>query len=153
MVNGEMVLVAKGLVILLKQNMMHTMQLPSDVVRVSMIRVTPSYEEVDHPMQPEGAESQMKITDCRNWTLMWPMMQIALGGTTPHRTRLPSAIHGNVPPPGPYPLGPSNLKGPQDLVADHDEAADEQEGQEDVDQYFNNDYVIPLPEIECVVPC
>lgn len=60
-------------------------------------------------------------------------------------------IHGNVPPPGPSPLGPKKLKGSKDMVADHDEATDEHEKQHDVDEYFNNDYVMPPPERD--VPC
>lgn len=60
---------------------MHNERMPSDVVRVEVLMVTPYCEDVDPSEQPEGVDSHMKLIGCRNWPLRWPKMLISLGGT------------------------------------------------------------------------
>lgn len=138
MVNGERIPVAKGKVILPKQQLMHNVRMPSDVARVEVLTVVPGCDDVDPPEQPEGSDSHMTLIQCLNWALRWPKTLISLGGT-PHVTPSPSAPHST----GPSPLGLGNPDGTKELVPDLDrekEAGAEQEEQEDVDRYFNDDY-------------
>lgn len=49
--------------------MLHTVQLPSDLVRVCVNKVAADYEDLDPPMQPNGADSHMKLGNYKNWTI------------------------------------------------------------------------------------
>ena len=52
--------------------MFHTVELGAGDFSVTVARVFPGYEDLDPPHQPPGADSELKLGQCLNWSLKWP---------------------------------------------------------------------------------
>jgi hypothetical protein len=52
--------------------------MPPNAYRISIVRVLPGYEEVDPPMQPAGAESEVDLGGSLGYMMLWPKEMIRL---------------------------------------------------------------------------
>jgi hypothetical protein len=71
--------VATGVLIQPANRMMHTIPLDDVVMRVRLARVLSGFDDLDPPIQPQGAEEHKTLVDCFGWPLTWPKTQIRLG--------------------------------------------------------------------------
>jgi hypothetical protein len=63
-VNGELKDVAKGKIIALKSLTVHTRPLDPALFKISLALVLPRYEDLDPPVQPQGAEEHVSLGGC-----------------------------------------------------------------------------------------
>ena len=145
--NGELKDVARANIIQLKCLVFHNRPMPAGVYRVSLARVLPGCDNVDPPIQPEGADSQMVLGECIPWPMLWPKSQIRLGagGSTPQTTPPvglgPSHGKATAPPPPSSAFGERRPQLQVDGVADLEEPATQQDDlDDDVDRYIHDRY-------------
>jgi hypothetical protein len=142
-VDGELKDVANGNIIEPQQRNNYTVDMDPGVFKVFVARVLLGYEDLDPPYQPQEADSQMVLEQCKNWTLLWPKIQIRLGDdTTPQKTSF-----GPTPP---SPLKPTmqvqpfflchsmpEVGGPSDVLADRGKLTTTKRNDE-LDDFINN---------------
>ncbi|KAK1680532.1 hypothetical protein QYE76_041380 [Lolium multiflorum] len=59
---------------------LHTVAMDANVLKVTLGRVLPGCEDMDPPIQPEGADEHLTLENCHGYTMVWPKTQIRLGG-------------------------------------------------------------------------
>ncbi|KAK1669776.1 hypothetical protein QYE76_057935 [Lolium multiflorum] len=77
---GELKDVATGMIIQPKSTTLHTVAMDANVLKVTLGRVLPGCEDMDPPIQPEGADEHLTLENCHGYTMVWPKTQIRLGG-------------------------------------------------------------------------
>ena len=76
---GELKDVATGVLLQPVNRMMHNIPLDDAVMRVRLARVLSGFDDLDPPIQPQGAKEHRTLADCFGWPLTWPKTQIRLG--------------------------------------------------------------------------
>ena len=51
----------------------------ADDFKIDLTYVFPEYEGIYPPIQPQEADSQLTLANCRGWVLLWPKTQIRVG--------------------------------------------------------------------------
>ncbi|KAK1631515.1 hypothetical protein QYE76_005830 [Lolium multiflorum] len=77
---GELKDVATGMIIQPKSTTLHTVAMDANVLKVTLGRVLPGCEDMDPPIQPEGADEHLTLENFHGYTMVWPKTQIRLGG-------------------------------------------------------------------------
>lgn len=77
-INEELHEVAKANIIQPLERNFHGQPMPPNAYRISIVRVLPGYEEVDPPMQPPGAESEVDLGGSLGYMMLWPKEMIRL---------------------------------------------------------------------------
>jgi len=156
-VGGELADVAKGSIVQPQDRLLHFKPMPPHVFRVSLESVLPGFAKVDPPIQPAGAEKEMKLGECFNWPLVWPKALLRLdppvgasAPTLPKTTSTPPVLESPVEDPAPRPHG----KG-----VDVDAPVLDDPGLDDIDDYGGffeagdrGDTSLPDIDIQAEVP-
>ena len=102
--------VATGSVICPKnKDVMHTVSMGTDIMRVKITTVVPEYRDIRPPFNPPGADDDTPLHLCYNWVMPWPKSQIRLGGGT-EGPKLPT---GGTSVRRPMPIRPPTKRAPQ----------------------------------------
>jgi hypothetical protein len=82
--NGELHEVVKANIIQPLKRNFHSQLMPPNAYMISIVRVLPSYEEVDPPMQPPGAETEVDLGGRLGYMMLWlkDMIRLDHPGTT-----------------------------------------------------------------------
>jgi hypothetical protein len=71
-INEELHELAKANIIQPLERNFHGQPMPPNAYRISIVRVLPGYEEVDPPMQPPGAETEVDLGGSLGYMMLWP---------------------------------------------------------------------------------
>jgi hypothetical protein len=143
-VNGELKDVAKGKIVNPKSQTVHTRPLDPALFKILLTRVLPGYEELDPPVQPQGAKEQMSLGGCLPCPMVWPKSQIHLGG-----------VGGTTPTSAPQPLastlGVQDIDGDEASFAQQDDPIGNDDGLNYYDQFItelrdDGAYMDPIDE-------
>ena len=128
---GELKDVAKGTIVQPKNRVIHGKPMSDSLHRVCVASVSSGCDDVDPPVQPEGAEEHMTLGGCHGWTLLWPKTQIRLAVevTTPQTAQ---------PPAQPPPVVATNIAAPPSpSPPPYEGIAHDDDDDDNIDNYIN----------------
>ncbi|KAK1652691.1 hypothetical protein QYE76_070496 [Lolium multiflorum] len=136
---GELKDVATGMIIQPKSTTLHTVAMDANVLKVTLGRVLPGCEDMDPPIQPEGADEHLTLENCHGYTM--PIVRppprraappVVTATTSRHKKLLGESL------PQPPPAEPKGkAAAPLSPIPSPNEDDIDDDGPVDVDAYLN----------------